>query len=383
MPTAASAATSVNASRPTPAQRYQSRNPSTIAVTAASRAAGPRSASNTAAAAALRCTGPIVSWGRSGPQTVSGRRSSAVLPTCTSRAGPAGESCTGRAPTVMTCPNATTSRPGVSAIVVGMPASRQNATSATVGHWRRAVRRLRRSYRAAPSCWSNRRAQHAPCVPWTEGAGGRAAIPGAPAPPAARRRRRRDPARTARPRRAPPRRPGGRAARPRAPRAEQPLRAELLVAAAALGDAVGVEQQRVAGASRWVVHVSPARSAAARPRCRARPTCSTRPSARTSTGCRWPGQHAARTGRGRRRPVGRRRARTSAAASVRTAAGRPASIITSLSSSTASVSGRPSAHQHPQDVAHAARCGPRRAAPLPQTSPIETSQLRRVDGETS
>ena len=150
MPTAASAATSVNASRPTPAQRYQSRNPSTIAVTAASRAAGPRSASNTAAAAALRCTGPIVSWGRSGPQTVSGRRSSAVLPTCTSRAGPTGESCTGRAPTVMTCPNATTSRPGVSAIVVGMPASRQNATSATVGHWRRAVRRLRRSYRAGP-----------------------------------------------------------------------------------------------------------------------------------------------------------------------------------------------------------------------------------------
>ncbi len=123
----------MNANSPTPAQMYQSTKPSMIAATAASRAAGPRSASNTAAAPALRCTGPIVSWGRSGPHTVSGAKSSAVLPTWTSRAGPAGVSWTGRAPTVMTCPNATTSRPGVSAIVVGMPATRQNNTSAAVG----------------------------------------------------------------------------------------------------------------------------------------------------------------------------------------------------------------------------------------------------------
>ena len=272
IPTAATAATSVNASRPMPRPtRYQSRNPSTIASTAASRAAGPRSASNTAAAAALRCTGPIVSCGRSGPHTVSGRRSSAVLPTCTSRAGPAGSSCTGRAPTVITCPNATTSRPGVSAIVVGMPATRQNATSATVGQWRRAARRLRRSYRAGPlllrravrrpACAAqcrrrkgSRSVHVAPLAPTFAPAAApdvrsaklRGSLREARGPPATRRRRSSDrrealdgvaDGRDHLPGRAP-----GHARRSR----EQPLGPELLLAAPSFGDAVGVQQQRVA-----------------------------------------------------------------------------------------------------------------------------------------
>ena len=367
MPTAASAATSVNASRPTPAQRYQSRKPSTIAVTAASRAAGPRSASNTAAAPALRCTGPMVSWGRSGPQTVSGRRSIAVFPTCTSRAGPSGESCTGRAPTVMTCPNATTSRPGVSAIVVGMPTSRQKATSATVGHWRRAVRLLRRSYRAGPLLLVEP-ACPACAVRAVDGrGGGRRAIPGAPAPPAARRRRSRDPARTARRRRVRSRRPGGRAwprCGPRAPGAAPARTAPCR--AVALGDAVGVEQQRVAGLEPvggdldQHLRQQPDRRAVL-------PDLLDPPVRPGTTGRSWP----ARSSSTARPPEPSPSRRTSAVASVQNWRASAASIITSLSRCTASASPRPPR----TSTRRTSRTSPVRAAaraPLPQTSPIET-----------
>ena len=219
IPTAASAATSVNASRPTPAQRYQSRKPSTIAVTAASRAAGPRSASNTAAAAALRCTGPIVSWGRSGPQTVSGRRSIAVFPTCSSRAGPSGESCTGPRAHGDDLPE----RHDV--------AARRERDRGRYAHEQaeRHERDGRPLAQGGPAPASVVQGGPPPAgrtgVPSMRRAccgrkGRRAtAIPGAPAPPAARRRRSRDPARTARRRRVRPRRPGGRACPPCAPRA--------------------------------------------------------------------------------------------------------------------------------------------------------------------
>jgi hypothetical protein len=66
-PAAPAAAARVNATRPIPPSTYQVTKPSVTAATASAVAAGPRSGSNTAAAASLRCTGPIVSCGRSGP----------------------------------------------------------------------------------------------------------------------------------------------------------------------------------------------------------------------------------------------------------------------------------------------------------------------------
>jgi hypothetical protein len=67
MPAAPAAAASVNAISPSPPSTYQVRYPPVTAATASSCACWPATASKTAAASALRCTGPMVSSGRSGP----------------------------------------------------------------------------------------------------------------------------------------------------------------------------------------------------------------------------------------------------------------------------------------------------------------------------
>jgi hypothetical protein len=67
MPAAPAAETSVNASSPSPPRRYHCTKPPVTALTASAWAFGPCFGSKTAAAAALRCTGPIVSCGRTGP----------------------------------------------------------------------------------------------------------------------------------------------------------------------------------------------------------------------------------------------------------------------------------------------------------------------------
>ena len=154
--------------------------------------------------------------------------------------------------------------------------------------------------------------------------------------------------------------PRGGPARGRAGGPQQPLGAELLVAAAALGDPVGVEQQRVArgqgvaGAGQVEALDQPDGGAVPPdlldpPVRRARaPAAGARPARAAGRG------PAARAGR-----APGARTVTSTAASVANCSGPPDSSITSLSSSIARVSGRPRGRA-PAARRAAARCGPPR-----------------------
>ena len=165
---------------------------------------------------------------------------------------------------------------------------------------------------------------------------------------------------------------------------QQPLRPELLAAAAALGDAVGVDEQGVARGPRGAGCSSRGRWAPARPRCR---TCRSAPRCRPPA--RAPAARARRARAPRRGPAGapcpppapRRWCRlTIAAASVQNCSGSPASIMTSLSRSMARGQGAAVAHEHPQHVADqpGAGGGPRA---LPADVADRHQPVRRVDGE--
>ena len=306
-----------------------------------------------------------------------------MLPTCTSRAGPARESCTGRAPTVMCWPNATTSC-ARGERDRGRYARRAGRTARahTVGHWRRAVgRSSRRSYSAWPPGPAGRSGavQHAPCRAVDgQGLGEPIGHSGSGA-----HRQQRDvvgPARSGENRSTASRtaattwRAGLPAAR--AATREQPVGPELLPAAPALGDAVGVEQQRVAGAEpvAGALHQhlrhQPDRRAErprpARPGRRRAPAPAARGPASSSSTSRPPDRSPSR--------------RTSAAASVQNCSGSAASIITSLSRCTASAQPAPVAHQHAQHVADEPGAG-RGAGALAADVADRDQPARRVDGE--
>ncbi len=142
----------VSASRISAAHRYHRMNAPVMSSTASRRVSALLSGCSAATASALRCTGPRVSLGRSGPITRSGTMSSWVLPIWTSWAGPDQDKVGMRAPTPMSCPATVTCWSGVIRIVAGRPSTRHTNTRTRLGP-DTSSRNTPRGGRVEPASW--------------------------------------------------------------------------------------------------------------------------------------------------------------------------------------------------------------------------------------